>query len=692
MTDTITLDAQQPIDKIPDKKWLYRVRTIWFGLIVFLFFTFLVSIPGTYTMLTTVCEASLEECVSWGQATPQIVETLAHYNISLQTFAMVNLIIFVVVGLFCWCAGLLVLRYRSQDWHGLLVSYLLISLASGGPSFILSSGLEFMNLPDIIGMVAGLAVFPIYLSLSLFMLTFPDGKIYPRWTWVGTFLILANYVAWLAPDPFNIENWSPVMMGLWLLLAFGGHIAIQGYRYRYYYSVEQRLQTKWLVFGYGIALTTAIGFSIFIDPAIGNLLEGPITAFGFYLPITLAVTIAILRYRLWDIDIIINRTLVYGVLTTLLVAMYALIVSTLGLLIQDEGNFVVSLLGTGVIAVIFQPLRSFIQRIINHWIFGQRDEPLAVMIELGKSLEMILSPEDALKYLVENTAKTLKLPYISIEDDNTLQVSFGKRVAELEHFPLIYQAQSIGVLLVSPRSVGEKLATADILLLENIARQISNIVHGLRLARDLQESRQQILITREEERRRLRRNLHDGLGPALATLTLQAEAASEWLSIDPDRSDKLLQEIISGSQNTLADIRRIVYDLRPPALDDLGLVSAIREQANQFIRNNLLITVDAPEILPPLPAAVEVATYRIIQEALTNVIRHSQAHTCKVSLRLNGKMDIEITDDGIGIPTTRRAGVGLNSMYERAAELGGSCVIASQLGAGTQIYVSLPKE
>ncbi|MCA9883456.1 MAG: sensor histidine kinase, partial [Anaerolineae bacterium] len=469
------------------------------------------------------------------------------------------------------------------------------------------------------------------------------------------------------------------------------HIFLQSYRYRYCYSPKQRQQTKWLIFGYAIALTISITLAIFISPPYGRLLEGVTTAFGFYFPIAAGMTIAILRYNLWDIDVIINRTLVYSVLTALLVAIYALIVSLLSLLIQDEGSFAVSLVGAGIIAVIFQPLRAFIQRAINRWMFGQRDEPLAVMIEFGKSLEMIASPEAALSYLAETTARSLKLPYVAIENEATNLVAVsGEKITQCEQFPLIYQAENIGTLLVSSRSPGEVLSAGDRLLLENVARQVSNIVHAARLTQDLQQSRQEILTTREEERRRLRRDLHDGLGPALATLTLQAEAAREWLATKPEKSDALLQEIILGSQSTLADIRRIVYALRPPALDDLGLVPAIREQATRYTKNDLSITVEAPEQLPPIPAAVEVATYRIVQEALTNVARHSKARTCTVCLRINGKMDIEVIDDGVGIPSQKRAGVGLNSIHERAAELGGSCVIQSKPGQGTQILVSLP--
>jgi signal transduction histidine kinase len=572
------------------------------------------------------------------------------------------------------------------------VSYLLITLGAGGVSFVLMPGPEFSRTPEILEILSSLTIFPMYLALSLFFQTFPDGHISPRWAWFGTVLILANYVVWTAPGEINLQNWSPIWIGAWLLLVYGFHIVIQGYRYRYYYLTEQRLQTKWLILGAGISLLATIFATWFLSPAMADLLEGTITAFGFYLPIGIAITIAILHYRLWDIDIILNRTLVYGTLTAILVGVYALIVSALSLLVHDENNFVISLFGAGVIAVVFQPLRTIIQRAINRWIFGQRDDPLTVMVELGKSLEIILSPNVALIHLVETTAKTLKFPYVAIgRDDSSTFVSFGASDHEPDRFPLVYHAQVIGALLVAPRSPGEALNTADQLVLENIARQASSVVYASRLADDLQKSRQEILTTREEERRRLRRDLHDGLGPALATLTLQAEASREWLGTNPEKSEALLAEIINGTQSALADIRRIVYALRPPALDDLGLVPAIREQAAHYTSGDLLITVEAPENLPPLPAAVEVAAYRITQEALTNVTRHAQARTCRVCLSVNGRMDIEVADDGIGIPSTRRAGVGLNSMYERAQELGGSCVIESKPGKGTQIKVSLPR-
>lgn len=677
-------------DNLPASKWLIRVRAVWLVLVAVLFCTFLISIPAAYTMLTTLCTADSPESCVWAQQTT--ADILARHNLSVSGLAAFNLVVFVVFSAFCWAAGLLVLRYRSRDWHGLLVSYLLIALAAGGPSFVFMSAWDYTDVPPIIAAVPGLTIFPMYLALSLFFQTFPDGKFYPRWAGLGTLLILANYAVWVLPPPVNLISWPPALASLWLLLVYGFHIVIQAYRYRKFYSKAQRQQTKWLVFSAAVALVSVITVSLFVDNAYGAILEGVLTTIGFYLPIAVGVTIAILRYHLWDIDVIINRTLVFGALTAILIAVYAVIVTTLGQLVRDEGSFVVSLLGAGVTAVLFQPLRQRLQTAINRLMFGRRDEPLTVMTELGASLETMLSPDAALRHLVETTAKSLRLPYVAVERaDTSERVASGSLRGEPVRFPLIYQAQVIGSLLAASRSPAESLNAADRLVLEGVARQAGAIVHAARLTHDLQASRQEILTTREEERRRLRRDLHDGLGPALATLTLQAEAAREWLPTNPDKSADLLGEIIAGSQSTLAEIRRIVYALRPPALDDLGLLSAVHEQARKLSNSDLKIVVETPDSLPALPAAVEVATYRIIQEALTNVTRHAHARTCKVSLSINGHMDIAIEDDGVGIPTFHHVGVGLKSIYERVDELGGSCQIDSDPGMGTRIKVSLPR-
>jgi signal transduction histidine kinase len=533
--------------------------------------------------------------------------------------------------------------------------------------------------------------------LSLFFLTFPNGRFYGRWNVIPFILICLNSFFWIVQvKPLNIEYWPVALASAWLLVVYGSHLVVQVVRYRRMYTHAERQQTKWLLYGFSvpivlfavISLRSTVNAGAPLHPIAENTL-----VIVLYLPIGLAVGVALLRYRLWDVDVVINRTLVYGTLTAILVAIYALIVTALGRLLQVEGSFAVSLIGAGVLAVLFQPLRDALQRGINRLLFGRRSEPLAVMTALSRNLDAILTPEAALSHLVEETARALKLPYVALERAGHAEpIVFGASRLEPVRFPLIVQGQPIGALLAAPRSPSEGLNSADRLILEQVARQAGQVVQLSRLTDDLQRSRQEILSTREEERRRLRRDLHDGLGPALATLTLQAEAAREWLTLKPETSATLLDEIIAGTQQTLADIRRIVYDLRPPALDDLGLVSAIREQAARYTSDDLVITVDAPESLPALPAAVEVAAYRIVQEALTNVKRHAQARTCQVQLAVNGHMDIAIVDDGVGLSSSYRSGVGLHSIHERAAELGGSCAIASQPGEGTQIRVSLPRE
>ncbi|MDP8939641.1 MAG: sensor histidine kinase, partial [Actinomycetota bacterium] len=209
---------------------------------------------------------------------------------------------------------------------------------------------------------------------------------------------------------------------------------------------------------------------------------------------------------------------------------------------------------------------------------------------------------------------------------------------------------------------------------------------------DLQRSRERLVTTREEERRGLRRDLHDGVGPQLAALMLRLETARNRLAHDPETRD-LLADLSQRARNAVADIRRSVYALRPPALDELGLVSALRETAAQYGHSGLSISVDAPESLPLLPAAVEVAAYRIAQEAATNVARHAGARNCVVRISLDGEaevMRLEVVDDGRGIRQGSGVGVGLASMRERAEELGGTLAVEVPPGGGTRVLAYLP--
>jgi signal transduction histidine kinase len=330
--------------------------------------------------------------------------------------------------------------------------------------------------------------------------------------------------------------------------------------------------------------------------------------------------------------------------------------------------------------------------------YGERDDPYAVISRLGRRLEATLAPEAVLPTLVETIAQALKLPYAAIllkeDEEFRTAAAYGSPRGEPETLPLEYQREEIGRLVLSPRAPGEGFSDADRSLLEDLARQAEVAVHAVRLTADLQRSRERLVATREEERRRLRRDLHDELAPTLAALGLDAATVGELIATDPKEAAFANEKLRSAIRATVGDVRRLVYDLRPPALDELGLVEAMRQRASRLGVGDegFLATVEAPDELPPLPAAVEVAAYRIVQEALTNVSRHARASACTVRLACaDGRtLTIEVTDDGVGLPDTPEGGVGLSSMRERAAELGGECEIVRSWPSGTRVFARLP--
>jgi signal transduction histidine kinase len=259
--------------------------------------------------------------------------------------------------------------------------------------------------------------------------------------------------------------------------------------------------------------------------------------------------------------------------------------------------------------------------------------------------------------------------------------------------PLVFRGAQVGSLVVAPRSPRDPFRPADLRLLDDLGRQLGVTAHATRLAVALQRSREGLVTAREEERRRIRRDLHDGLGPALAGVALGLDAVARFAPDEPDRAGTLAGQLKAEVQGSLADVRRLVEDLRPPALDQLGLVGAVRQQARLLTERDpgLEVGVDATGVRD-LPAATEVAAYRIATEALRNVSQHASARHCRVCLSLNGSgiLRVEIEDDGVGLSTDRRAGVGLTAMRERAAELGGTCEIEPTALGGTRVTASLP--
>ncbi len=353
-------------------------------------------------------------------------------------------------------------------------------------------------------------------------------------------------------------------------------------------------------------------------------------------------------------------------------------------------------MATGLVAALFQPLRARLQRTVNRLVYGDRDDPNAVLAQLGRRLEVSLDPGEVFPTLSETVVQALRLPYVAVglqrRQGLELVAEYGRPRQGAERFPLRYQEEAFGELIVEPRDRDVPFDEAERRLLETVARQASAAAYAARLNEDLQRSRERLVSAREEERRRLRRDLHDGLGPRLASQALKLEAARELLENEPERAEALIAGLLEQSQDALHEVRRLVYGLRSPALDELGLVAALREYLRQDLPPALRFTLEAPEPLPVLPAAVEVAAYRIVQEAVTNVIRHAQATVCQVRLELVATpqvLTIEVIDNGVGLPPERTPGVGLQAMRERAEELGGSFEISSPEG-GSRLEALLP--
>jgi signal transduction histidine kinase len=349
------------------------------------------------------------------------------------------------------------------------------------------------------------------------------------------------------------------------------------------------------------------------------------------------------------------------------------------------------------VAVCFQPLRARVQRFVNRLMYGERVDPYTAIAGLGRTLASSLQLDAVLSNVVATIGQSLALQYVGIvlashdaSWEGATGAEYGKPSTDLLAFPLVHQGVVVGELRLAARP-GERLRERDHRLIADLAPQVAAAVHAVGLSQELQLARQRIVQLREEERRRIRRDLHDGLGPALAGLTFTLEAVRNLTESDLRRADELLVSATEQVQTMIGDVRRLIYGLRPATLDQLGLAASLRGLASQESSPGTSVTIDAPSSLPQLPAAVEVAAYWIAQEALTNVRRHAHAHTCSVRVAVEPTvLRLEVADDGAGF-TSGSTGIGLHTMKERAAEIGGTCEIGSRAGGGTLVTASLPR-
>ena len=559
--------------------------------------------------------------------------------------------------------------------------------------------------------VSGAGVLPVAVQ-GLVNVRFPSGRLSSRWGRVLEIALIAGIalalvasaltdqkVALVRQDSTPVQLANPLTDGtaagriatglmatipvtILLGLAAGLRVVRQAWKA----GGIERYQLRWRAYGVVLAL-------LLFPLVVANVLPGLTDALdGLFFVTTLAIPV--LRYRLWAIDTVIRRSVAYALVTIAVAGLFALIAAAGTALVSQRTGFI---LGAAVAAVTFAPARSFSQRLVDRLFYGQRSEPYRALTDLGRRLAAVAEPGAVLPAVVAAVAESLRLPYVAIErlaDGSVLAaagalasagpddaVRAGPAQAQPERWALSYQGTEVGTLVAQPRRGEQAFDPRDRAVLADIARQAGAAVYAEALTADLLESRHRLVSAREEERRRLRRDLHDGLGPLLTSVGLNLDAARAQTARGQQRPGAdltvLLDQAKEATAAALADVRGIVYGLRPTSLDDLGLAGALTAHIRRLGEGGgPRITLDAEPLtaLAALPAAVEVACFRIATEAVNNVCRHSGARSCEVRLQLEADgqlLVVEVTDDGTsGAPWP--PGVGLLAMRERAAELGGT--------------------
>ena len=411
------------------------------------------------------------------------------------------------------------------------------------------------------------------------------------------------------------------------------------------------------------------------------------------------LVVAMLRYRLDEIEPTVRRTLVQAMVAALVGGVFVAVAGAVNL--ASDTSFEAMVAG-GVVALLLLPLAVGLNRWIRRLVYGERASAHQVVAELRR-LDPLTAPTDALRETLALLARRLQLSWAAIEvygeGDDAIETSIGEPRGSASVVELVVGGTLVGRLRLEVDPARDPFGAADRRLLEDVGSQVGALVQAVSINRDLQLSRQHLITAREEERRRVRRDLHDGLGPSLATLAMRLDAARDLLAEDPERAAELLDQLSDQAREEIAEVRRLVDGLRPPALDQLGLVSALRQRADEHNlavrshrgRTRMTWSVAADDEIGPLPAAVEVAAYRIVVEAVNNAARHSAAESCMVTLQLDAEaLLVRVHDTGVGLAPAAAPGVGLSSMRERAEELGGTCTVTSTAGTGTLVEAILP--
>ncbi len=513
---------------------------------------------------------------------------------------------------------------------------------------------------------------------------YPDGRFTPRWIVVPVSIEIALQVIDVASGfALGAQPWwwwhFIVTLGVTLL---GGQV----YRYRRRSSVEERERTRWpmlavlaMVFAYTLWAIVWVGLGL--QQESGSSLAVLLTV----LP-GVGFALGLLAPRWLNVDVALRWCILLGCSS---IALGTTILATMAL---AEGRGASAQertwIAAAVAAALTIPVVGLSRRAADRFVYGRRPSPLRALEELGTRLAQLADPRDVPEAVLSAVTESLAVGGARLLVGDTLRAEVGTATFE-EQFPITYRDERLATLAVAPRPGETTLIARDRSVITRIGALAGPALHGARLVNELVEARARVVIAREDERRRLRRDLHDDLAPTLAGLGLSAAVVEKLSRAGDRRAAEAATDLAGRLQGASRKVRDIAYNLRPPVLDDRGLVATIEETI--ATDGPPRVTVVAPTDRMELPAAVEACALRIIQEAVVNVRRHAAASCCEV--RIVPEPDglrIEIVDDGIGLTEPRRAGIGMRSMTERASEIGGSVSFRSEDGRGTRVSVWLP--
>lgn len=539
----------------------------------------------------------------------------------------------------------------------------------------------------VLSLSAPLWLLNIGIPATLLLARYPSGAIHGRWARrldrlviVAMVLLVTGYatspeavtdVVTNTEPPLRVPGGKALLIGSALLLLVSMLVTAA-------MTVRRMLRAAWPE-RQQLALLLA-----FAPMAVLGVVFSPYEWVGslFFSGMPLAIVVGVLRYRLLGIEVVVRRTLVYGALTGLVLLVFVAVTSGVTRLGSDGTG--PQLLAATVVAVGVVPARNRLQRGVDRLVYGDRRDPWRALDRLGQEAV----GEDGLHDVVRALTGSLRLPGAELLTPTGTVVAVGVLGEPFLALPLSVAGAPVGELRVSARTGERSLGPEDERLLRTVAPLLALLVQSTELAAAVRREQELVVQATESERARLRRDLHDGLGPSLTGIGLGLEAVDGPTL--PDRSAAIVQRLRAEVKDCLSEVRRIIDDLRPGALEASDLLGLLRTKAGHLSTTTpVKVEVVAPEELPPLSAAVEAAALRIVDEALTNVLRHARATHCSVQVRVEDGLVLRILDNGVGFAGPRQGGIGLSSMRSRAAALGGRLEVEGS-ESGTAVTAALP--